>query len=824
MKKILVIILSLFLSINLAAMHVGKVFVDNNKNGIYDKGEKLLNGVMITDGLNVVKTNSRGEFELPGHAKERFITITTPSGYKTIKDHYIRINDQISSYDFALEEYIRPIANDGSHKFIQITDTEIFNTIDQERWANNVRDYAQNENIAFVIHTGDICYENGLQKHIKLMNSKNMGCPMYYCIGNHDLVKGDYGEQLFEKIYGPTWFSFDYGNVHYIVTPMPGGDHAPSYKEADVYEWLKNDLALIDNNTPIICFNHDLKSYTDEFIFKKNNEEKLILSDYNLKAWLYGHWHNHFVRQQGKVKTISTATLDKGGIDHSTTAFREISVNAKGDVDTQLRYTYINKNVVIASIGNENAVLDKNGLVYISVNAYNATSPVKKASFTISNAHELIKTNQPLRQNTDWNWSGEIRIPKKHSGNQLFVEATIEFNNGEIAKAKESFVYKPENKSDINIKQDWITLLGNSGHNGYSQDSINNSIKPAWIKNIKANIFMASPLVYNNTVYIASVDEDLKGEGGIYALETKDGSQKWFYQTKNSIKNTIAIEQGNIYAQDAEGNLYAINANTGKLSWEKKLTINGLPVLDDGLTVCNGIVYAGSGKGFAAYDAKTGVQKWVNTSWQQGEGTTSTITASNKVVIGNAQWRGMHANDAKTGKHLWSLSKGGISNRGASPAIYNGLLYFISSKTFFIVDIESGSIIVAKELPYSVDVTSTPLVTDKLVIFGTVSNGLVALDKESLEEKWVVNTQNALIYTAPYTRHPVSTIETSPVRIGGHAVFGASDGYLYAVNIENGKIDWKHNVGAPIFNTIAVSGNAFFAADFGGNVYAFTFD
>ncbi|MFT4223626.1 outer membrane protein assembly factor BamB family protein [Dysgonomonas sp.] len=822
MKKTLMTILLLLISTGLFASHRGRVFVDYNKNGIYDNGEMLLGGVLVTDGLNVVKTNSKGEFQLAGHPKERFITVTTPSGYKTVNAHYLRINSDINSYDFALEVWETRIAADGSHKFIQIADTEISTSIDQERWTQNVRDYINNENVAFVMHTGDICYEKGLQEHIRLMNSRNMGCPVYYAIGNHDLVKGDYGEQLFESIYGPVWFSFDYGNVHYIVTPMPSGDYEPSYRETDVYEWLKNDLALVDKNTPIICFNHDLKSYTDEFIFKKNDNEKLVLSNYNLKAWIYGHWHNHFVRQQGKVKTISTATPDKGGIDHSTSAFRVMSVDSKGDVDTQLKYTYIKNNVVIASIGNEYVPINAQGTIPLTVNAYSTVTHVRSIDYLLSDENKVIKTGQGLKQNSDWSWHTDIDIPSQYINRQLFVEVTVRFNNGEIAKARESFFYNKDQKKGLKIKENWTTLLGNSEHNTYNANPLKMPPKLSWISNVKANVFMSSPLVYDGQVYIATVDEDLKGVGGIYALNAKDGSLKWFFKIRNSIKNTIAIESENVLAQDAEGYLYAVNAKTGKLSWKTKLEINGLPVLDEGLTVRNGIVYAGAGKGFAAYDARTGERKWINLDWGQGEGTTSTVSANDDVVISGAQWRGMYANDAKTGKLLWSQKKDGISNRGSSPVLTNGLAYFISSQSLFILDAKSGQIVLSKKLPYSVDVTSTPLLTDKLIIFGTVNDGLVALDRENYTEKWRIGTQAALVYTVPYTRYPVMTIESSPVGIGNHVLFGASDGYIYVVNMESGKINWKYEVGAPIFSTVAVSDNSFFIADFGGNIYAFS--
>ena len=84
-----------------------------------------------------------------------------------------------------------------------------------------------------MIHTGDICYEKGLKEHIGLLNGKTAGVPVFYCIGNHDLVKGKYGEELFESIYGPSYYSFDVAGTHYVVTPMAGGDHKPGYTKED---------------------------------------------------------------------------------------------------------------------------------------------------------------------------------------------------------------------------------------------------------------------------------------------------------------------------------------------------------------------------------------------------------------------------------------------------------------------------------------------------------------------------------------------------------------------------------------------------------------
>ena len=65
----------------------------------------------------------------------------------------------------------------------------------------------------------------------------------------------------------------------------------------------------------------------------------------------------------------------------------------------------------------------------------------------------------------------------------------------------------------------------------------------------------------------------------------------------------------------------------------------------------------------------------------------------------------------------------------------------------------------------------------------------------------------SLVYTAPYSTTPQAGVETSPVASQGVIYIGASDGYLYAIDRTTGIIKDKYNLGAPIFSTVAVSGN-----------------
>lgn len=806
------------------AAYTGHVYVDKNRNGVYDKGEKTLPGVLVSDGLNVVKTAADGSFSLPGHAKEKFIFITTPSGYKTNNAYYRRIEPATASYDFAVQPYSGAIKKDGSHQFIHISDTEIHGSVtnaEHSDWIQNLRDYASNEGAAFIIHTGDICYENGLKNHIHLMNTANMNTQVFYCIGNHDLVKGAYGEELYESVYGPVWYSFDAGNVHYIVTPMPGGDHRPSYRKEDVYHWLKNDLAQIAAGTPIIIFNHDILTTDDSFLFGINDKEVIDLDAHNLKAWIYGHWHINHIHKHKQAYSICTSTPIRGGIDHSASAFRVMKIDSKGDFTSELRYSYIDKSVEIASIDNLQAPVLPSGKVALSVNAYSATSPVGRVTYDCKVDEKTVWSGKLLAQQTDFNWWGEIPLPKDAEGELITVAVEAAFNNGEVARRERSFIYRTTTPA-IALNKDWTNLLSNPQHTGVVADTLNAPLELAWVRNVGSNIYMTSPVIYRDAIFVASIEENDKGHAAIVSMDAKTGDIRWKYKTRSSVKNTIVAHDGLIMAQDVEGYLYAVNAASGKLAWENKLGTNPvLPMLIEGLVAVDGIVYAGAGAGLCAVDLKSGKELWRNTAWRQHESSTATMSYNRGVLICSAHWGALYGHDAKTGKQLWSASKEGIRHRSSSAVMHGNIFYLTSDQSLFVMESATGRILMQKKLPYNVNVASSPVVTDKEIVFGTGDNGIVALDKETLSEKWNYRTEPGMIYTSPYVRNPSPSIEAGPVVTGNTVFVGGADGVLYALDKEKGHLLWKQTLGAPIFTTVAISGNTLVAVDYGGNVYGF---
>lgn len=96
------------------------------------------------------------------------------------------------------------------------------------------------------------------------------------------------------------------------------------------------------------------------------------------------------------------------------------------------------------------------------------------------------------------------------------------YNNGEKAESEENFRYSAINKDPVMFGRDWNNLLGNAEHIGIVSDTLVPPLSLTWIKNVGATIFMY-PLIYKGNVYVASVDENLLGEGAVFALNGLTG-------------------------------------------------------------------------------------------------------------------------------------------------------------------------------------------------------------------------------------------------------------------------------------------------------------
>lgn len=692
-KKVVAIILIVIAAMAVAAGLATGIYyaVKHNRFSgyVYESGtNKPLEGVAVTNGRDVVKTDENGYYELDGWLKDRFVTVTIPSGYWT-EDYYIDAGSARDGYDFYLEKLE---TDQTQHSFLQISDTEVGENGVGD-WIENVKDKVASEKPAFLIHTGDICYEDGLKSHINGMNSENMGVPVRYVIGNHDFVGwGGYGEALFESIYGPVNYSFDVGDVHYMVVSLAYGDHTGRYTRSEVWRWMANDLAAVEDGKKVVVFCHDM--CPDENGFEvKYGLKTLDLKEHGLLAWVFGHWHYNYLNvTEDGIFNISTSRPDSGGIDSSLAAIRKVTINGGELVSSEMLYYDFEK--------------------------------------------------QPATQDALWNASLE-------------------------------------------------------GHGEFAQ-----------------------PIVSDGKVYVGTVDDGYPKDCGLYCFDSVSGEKVWEYKTVNSIKNSFYVGGGFVVAQDSEGIVYKLNADTGELVWKKDINLLSARDTIMGIAVDGDRVFCGGGQKIVCLSLSDGSELWTAEN-KKGYSAPSRMVTDDKYVYVGSHWDKLIAYDKATGKTAWSNDTEGLRYRSTTPTVVGDMIYVAAESSVFKVDRNSGKIISKYTFDgYNFDAASAPYIEGDIGYFTTATKGVVAIDMNSGSMLWNFETGDALVFTSPYTSKGSKTVDSSIVGYKGGLLFGASDGVVYLLE-KDGSVREKKDLGSPVLNSLAVDGDVVYAFDFSGNLTAF---
>ena len=296
---------------------------------------------------------------------------------------------------------------------------------------------------------------------------------------------------------------------------------------------------------------------------------------------------------------------------------------------------------------------------------------------------------------------------------------------------------------------------------------------------------VSSPAIVDGVIYVGSND------GNLYAIDQQTGTEKWVFSTGARVASSPAVDHGLVYFGSYDGNFYAVDTATGKLRWkfrnagERRYAATHLhgslpagetmpdpfDVYLSSPAVSNGAVYFGSGDGNVyALDAASGVLKWKFT-------TGDVVHASPAIVDGKlyiGSWDSyFYALDAATGKELWRFKT------GEDPDIHN-----------------------------QVGIQSSATVADGVVYFGCRDSNLYALDAATGKKLWSFNNKG-------------SWVIVSPVVQAGKLYFATSDtALLHVLDAKTGapidslKFYW------PIFSSPSIAGTTLYLAGQDGKLIA----
>ncbi len=330
-KSIFAIPLALCLLAGCATVKSQAAYTSENSisGNVKDDSGSPLAGVVVSDGVSVVTTDENGTFTMPyDRASGRFVWVSTPAGYRNScfrgkNCFYQDLKADQKVYDFTL---IKNRLDDHISKAVVFADPQVQDTSNLRPFDKRVDDIKahiapfKDEVYTFGICLGDVVGWQHILYPRLTRKIDELGIDMRYLMGNHDMT--NYGRshetsfREFEKFFGPTYYSFNVGDVHYVVLNdnfYVGRDYFYiGYLDECQLSWLEQDLALTPKDRKLVVCMHipSTQGKEDQDRFRYDiigdnlcNKPALyrMLSDYDAII-LSGHMHTNtnFVIGGGK--------------------------------------------------------------------------------------------------------------------------------------------------------------------------------------------------------------------------------------------------------------------------------------------------------------------------------------------------------------------------------------------------------------------------------------------------------------------------------------------------------------------------------------------
>lgn len=291
----------------------GTVFVDRDRDSASDRSERGLRGVVVSNGRDVVTTDSRGRYELPVY-DNMTVFITQPSGYQVPVDeanipqfHYNHLPEGSPELRYGGIEPTGPLPDavnfpvvrskltkDREQHCVIAGDLQTYNKEEVEYARRGaINDLVQRHDYGGCgsLFIGDVVGDDlSLYSDVRDLTSMTNG-PARMLPGNHDLdfdaPNAEHSFDTFRAQLAPEYYSYDVGRVHVVALntvryPCTGevdnadGTHPectnpegnPRYNgwlSEQQLAWLEQDLASVDEDKLVVVASHiSLLNWADQ--------------------------------------------------------------------------------------------------------------------------------------------------------------------------------------------------------------------------------------------------------------------------------------------------------------------------------------------------------------------------------------------------------------------------------------------------------------------------------------------------------------------------------------------------------------------------------
>ncbi len=278
-----------------------------------------ISGVVVTDGTQFAVTDASGAFSLPYNPIATHVYISSPAGYtvpveNSVPKFWVRLKD-ISDKKSITFNLTKLSQNDNKHFFIAVGDPQVRNATELGK-LSPILSYMKQEieskgmNPVHIMVAGDVVFDTPKMHDMSKTYFSALNNPVYYAIGNHDHVykstdavttaNDKSADSVFIRHYGPTYYSFNKGMVHYIVLDniLYEGGSGPTYTinftQAEL-SWVAKDLSYISKDRAIVVMFHGPSKTRTKSTYGNSASLHALLSGYANVQIISGHTHYNTV-------------------------------------------------------------------------------------------------------------------------------------------------------------------------------------------------------------------------------------------------------------------------------------------------------------------------------------------------------------------------------------------------------------------------------------------------------------------------------------------------------------------------------------------------
>lgn len=382
---------------------------------------------MVSDGLRVVPTDITGNYSLENTNASALVWVSVP------RDHvaagaFWRATDGIGREDFGLI----PQAQTTDFTFIQITDAHVGRDDLVKLFAEHVSQLPIP--FAFVVNTGDLVagVDVVTPDKAQAQYDRYLGAaaafkqPLFNLPGNHEHVAFNngavadkkhpfYGKGLYRRVFGPTYYSWDWAGVHFVAldgTTLPYEERLGKAQLA----WLVADLGFQPEDKPIILFCHQsIPALRDAKELAETLRGRKVLGAF------CGHLHRTFTTQLAGFPVYLTGALSGAwwsgpSIDGTPQGFRLVRIK-----DGTLKTAYTNREGEFPiSIVAPLSTAVQSGQIEVEVVIADFGQPVQASASFVGNPVTLAQVSREEL----WSiWKGSVDTRQAFDGDRVLKVA-----------------------------------------------------------------------------------------------------------------------------------------------------------------------------------------------------------------------------------------------------------------------------------------------------------------------------------------------------------------------------------------------------------------